>query len=196
MLFGKKTEPETPAAAPATQATDPSRPEGKGRPTPKRKEAEAANRRPLVGETARTPEAKAKARSERARAREAMMSGEERYLPERDKGPERRFLRDSVDARRTFGEFLLPTMLIVLALTFIPQDWARVASMVGAYGLIILTVLNSWMLWRSTKRAFTEAFGKAPAKGMGTYVVMRSLQMRGSRVPRPAVRPGEPVVRR
>ena len=35
----------------------------------------------------------------------------------RDKGPVRRFIRDYVDARWNIGEFMLPVMLIVLALS-------------------------------------------------------------------------------
>ena len=58
------------------------KPEGKGRPTPTRKEREAANLRPIVGQ--KTPEARkaAKARlvEERAKARTGMMTGDERYL--------------------------------------------------------------------------------------------------------------------
>lgn len=198
MLFSKKsTEPRTePVVTPAAEA---SRPAGKGRPTPKRREAEAANRRPLVGgstASAKSPDAKARARAERARVREAMMSGDEKHLPARDKGPERRFLRDAVDSRRTFGEFLLPAMLVVLALSFIRQPWAGLASMVGAYSLLLITILDVWMLWRRTKARFVEAFSHEPGKGSATYVVLRSLQMRGSRIPRPALRPGDKLARR
>ncbi|GAA5161881.1 DUF3043 domain-containing protein [Ornithinimicrobium tianjinense] len=193
MLFSKK--PTEPTPAPTPEADETSRPAGKGRPTPKRRDAQAANRRPLVG-AASSPELKARARSERAHAREAMLRGEEKYLPARDQGPERRFLRDSVDARRSVGEYLLPAMLVVLALTFVPDSRAGVASMVAAYSLIALTILNSWLLWRSVRAQFAQAFGHEAPKGSGMYVVMRSLQMRGSRVPRPAVNRGDAVVRR
>ena len=92
----------------------PSRPHGKGRPTPKRREAEAANRRPLVaGSTkGKSPEEKRKIREQRAKIREGMMRGEEKYLHERDRGPERRFLRDAVDRRWNIGEILLPVMIL------------------------------------------------------------------------------------
>lgn len=42
-----------------------------------------------------------------ARQREAMASGDERYLPVRDKGPVRRFARDYVDSRWCVAEFFL-----------------------------------------------------------------------------------------
>ena len=48
--------------------------------------------------------------------RQAMVTGDDAHLPARDKGPERRFIRDHIDARWNIGEFMLPVMLIVLAL--------------------------------------------------------------------------------
>ena len=47
-----------------------------------------------------------------------MLTGDDAGLPARDKGPVRRFMRDHIDARRNLAEFMLPVMLIVLALSF------------------------------------------------------------------------------
>lgn len=200
-LWKKSAEPTELSAAHADQARvadDPARPAGKGRPTPKRKDAEAANRRPLVGSAkqARTPEEKAKARADRQAAREAMLRGDERYLTERDRGPERRFLRDAVDARLSIGEFLLPVMITVLALSLLPLGWARTASFFVAYGLMIFAIIDSWLLWRRVKGMFVEQFGHLPGKGSAPYVVLRAFQMRGSRIPRPALKRGDTPRRR
>ncbi len=200
MLFGKKSEPVELTASQSTSAqettvADSSRPGGKGRPTPKRREAQAANRRPLVQETkGRNPAEKARIRADRARARDGMMRGEEKYLLERDRGPERRFLRDAVDRRWNVGEILLPAMVIVLALSFLPYDWAR-STFAAAYGLILFGILDAWLLWRRTRAAFAQAFGKEPGRGSAWYVVLRSFQMRASRVPRPAVARGDELRR-
>ncbi|WP_134772887.1 DUF3043 domain-containing protein [Ornithinimicrobium flavum] len=176
---------------------DPSRPQGKGRPTPRRKEAEAANRRPLVvDKKSMTADDKARMRAERGRVREAMMAGEEKYLPARDRGPERRFLRDAVDVRWNVGELLLPIMLVVLALSLLPFDAMRVWSFLAAYGLMLYAVIDCWLLWRRTKKRFVAAFDKEPPKGSAWYVVLRSFQMRMSRVPRPAVERGAELHRR
>lgn len=201
MPFLKKSaEAREQVTVPAATAADTTSPAGKGRPTPRRREAQAANRRPLVGPAAgrdsKGRDGKARARSERARVREAMLAGDERHLPARDKGPERRFLRDAVDVRRTVGEFLLPAMLVVLALTFLPSDVARFASMLGAYLLMLFGIFDSWLLWRRTKARFIAAFGHEPGKGSATYVVLRGFQMRGSRIPRPAVKVGDELRRR
>ncbi|GAA1179970.1 DUF3043 domain-containing protein [Ornithinimicrobium humiphilum] len=201
MRFGKKSEPVELTASQSTSAeqeaavADPSRPQGKGRPTPKRREAEAANRRPLVQSGATTAEQKAKMRAERARAREGMMRGDEKYLMERDRGPERRFLRDAVDRRWNVGEILLPAMVVVLALSFIPSSFARL-TFVGAYALILLGVVDGWLLWKRTRSQFVKEFGKEPGRGSAWYVVLRSFQMRASRVPRPAVARGDELRRR
>lgn len=202
MLFGKKTATTDPSETPADAAArvetvDPARPQGKGRPTPRRKDAEAANRRPLVVDRkAMNAEQKAKVRAERIKARESMLRGEERYLPERDRGPERRFLRDAVDTRWNIGEVLLPVMLILLVLTFSPMEWARMSAFLAVYGLIIFGILDCWLLWRRTKRRFVQEFGKEPGRGSAWYLSMRSFQMRASRVPRPAVERGSELRRR
>ena len=199
MLFGKKNEPTELSAANSAAAeaeVDPKRPQGKGRPTPKRREAEAANRRPLVQDTkGKSPEQKAKIRAERARAREGMMRGEEKYLMERDRGPERRFLRDAVDVRWNIGEILLPAMIIILAVSLLPFDWTRTLFLL-AYAVMIFGLLDSWLLWRRTRTRFVEAFGREPGRGSAWYVMLRSFQMRMSRVPRPAVQRGDALTRR
>ncbi|MEY3156312.1 MAG: hypothetical protein RL257_332, partial [Actinomycetota bacterium] len=85
--------------------------EKKGRPTPKRKEAEQQNvvnrLAPAANKQAKKLQ-KAQARVLRAQQREAYMRGDENALPIRDKGPVKRFVRNYVDSRRSIGEFFLP----------------------------------------------------------------------------------------
>ncbi|AXH97944.1 DUF3043 domain-containing protein [Ornithinimicrobium avium] len=183
-------------AAAAQTSVDAARPQSKGRPTPKRRDAEAANRRPLVQDTrGKSPEQKAKIRADRAKARDGMMRGEEKYLMERDRGPERRFLRDAVDVRWNTGEILLPAMVIILALSLLPYQWSRSLFLL-AYGVMIFGIVDAWLLWRRTRTRFVQAFGREPGRGSAWYVVLRSFQMRSSRVPRPAVKRGEELHRR
>ena len=139
---------------------------------------------------------KAKVRADRAKVREAMLNGEERYLPARDRGPERRFLRDAVDRRWNIGEILLPAMIAVLAVSLLPFAWARGGTFLVAYALMLFGIIDCWLLWRRTKARFTQAFGEEPGKGSAWYVVLRAFQMRGSRIPRPAVSRGDELVRR
>ena len=66
---------------------------GKGHATPTRKEREAANKRPLVaGDNKEARKAsRAKLQESRDRARVGMANGEEKFLPVRDRGPQKRY---------------------------------------------------------------------------------------------------------
>lgn len=171
------------------------KPAGKGRPTPKRRDAEAANRRPLVvDKKSLSAEEKERRRAERVKARELMLAGDERYLSPRDKGPERKWMRDQVDRRWNIGEVLLPIMLAVLMLSLLPFQWSGTGMILAAYGLMVFGVVDCWLLWRRVKSQHIEKFGTEPARGSAWYVVLRAFQMRGGRMPRPAVqRGGEPI---
>ena len=121
-MFGRKQQP-TPQEADArrrARTIDPRSP--KGRPTPSRREAEAARKQQL--KIPKDPKEAKKAarerdREERAASRAAMMAGDERYLPARDKGPGRAFTRDFVDSRFTLAEYFIFIAIGVLVLGFI-----------------------------------------------------------------------------
>src|SRR5271155_5761904 len=73
----------------------------KGRPTPKRSAAERNRRQPITGtrssgasRTPRTPEDKARSRTDRSRKYEAMKAGEAWALNPRDRGPAKALARD------------------------------------------------------------------------------------------------------
>src|SRR5262245_47732826 len=87
---------------PASSTQPQGKPGGKGRPTPSRKEAEAARKAGFKKPRNRREAAeqrRQRARAERVKTQEAMRTGDDRYLPPQDKGPVRRFARDYVDAR-------------------------------------------------------------------------------------------------
>ena len=65
-----------------------------------------------------------------------------------------------------------------------------------SYALMLFGIIDCWLLWRRTKARFTQAFGHEPGKGSAWYVVLRAFQMRGSRIPRPAVSRGDELTRR
>ncbi len=193
--MSRKKPAAEPEAAPVVEA----RPGAKNRPTPKRKDQEAANRRPLVGNTkAARAGQKERQRAAREEARQGMLRGEEKYLPPRDRGPAKRLLRDMVDARWNVGEFLLPLMLIVLAIMLLggqnPQ--AQILILPLVYGVMAVGILDAWWLGRRAKKRVAEEYGIEHTRGAAWYVALRSLQMRMSRVPRPQLKRGEPVVAR
>jgi hypothetical protein len=201
-VFGRDKTSATPAAnsaAPTAKAKE----GGKGRATPTRREAEQRNRRPLIGappapkgatraerKAARSARQQA-VREERRRSRLAAASGDERYLPARDKGPARRFARDYVDARRNLGEFFLPVALVALIVGVLNVPAARVASLLALYLMVLLIAGDSYLLRRRVQRLVDEKFGDKATAGTGTYALMRSIQMRRSRMPKPQVQRGQ-----
>ncbi|MBK8757205.1 MAG: DUF3043 domain-containing protein [Actinomycetales bacterium] len=191
-MFWRKKD-ETPTASPSS-AAHPPRPGAKNRPTPTRREAEAANRRPLVvtdKKTARIQEREAR-RQQAVITRTAMMTGDESKMPVRDRGADRRYIRDFVDARFSLGEILLPVMLLSLLLSFIKESWALLTVFILVYGMIALCVIDAALMWRKLKRQLVAKFGADNLqKGNTMYAVMRAFQMRRGRLPRPMVTRGQ-----
>ena len=169
------------------------RPGAKNRPTPRRRDQEAANRRPLVVTDRKVAKAtdKEKRREAYAQQRQAMATGDDAGLPARDKGPERRYIRDYVDARWSVGEVMLPIMVIVLLLSLVPAVAARFAVFILVYGLLAIAIVDAVIMWRRIKKKVTDKFGadKVPSGG-AMYAVMRTFQLRPTRMPKPQVKRG------
>lgn len=175
-------------------ALHPSRPGAKNRPTPKRRDQEAARKQPLVVTDRKRAKQidRTKRQDAYSKQRQAMITGDESNLPARDKGPVRRYIRDFVDARWSLGEFLLPVMVVVLALSFVRTSWAVLLVFVLVYGLMLLAVVDSWLLWRRIRSRLIAKFGADKVvRGTAMYAVMRAFQMRRLRMPRPQVTRGQ-----
>ena len=103
---------------------------GKGRPTPKRKDAQAQNLRPLVP---KDREASRKAAKARMREREnaeydAMQKGDINHMPKSERLPWRIYIRDYVDARFNLGEFFIPVAFVILiGSIFVTYKWPALA---------------------------------------------------------------------
>lgn len=178
----------------ATTPSPESEKSGKGRPTPSRKDAQAQRAQPLVGANARpaTKVDKQQVADARLRAREGYAAGDDRYLPDRDKGPQRRYVRDFVDARTSLGEWMLPLMLAVVFMTFVANELVQLISIFTIWGYLAALIIDSIFLGRSLKKRLTTQFGADKIQpGFQWYAIMRSLQMRRLRLPKPQVRRGE-----
>ena len=167
---------------------------GKGRPTPTRKEAEAAAKaRAKVPRTRKEQAAAARlARSDSStKMRQAMKTGDERYLPARDRGPVKRFIRDMVDSRFSFVELMIPVLLVTTAMAW--SGNRSVASYGNAvlFGMLLLIVVDMVRLRFKLRRELTTRFPDEPLKGTTYYAVMRSLQMKFMRLPKSQVRIGQ-----
>ncbi len=170
------------------------KPVGKGHPTPTRKEAEAAAR--ARAKTPRTRKEQAAAqrrqRSESSqKVRHAMKTGDERFLPPRDKGPVKRFIRDFVDARFSFIDLLLPVLLITMVMSYAGS--VRMAGYANSVllGALALVLVEMVMLRFRLRRELARRFPNEPTKGTTYYAIMRALQMKFLRLPKPRVKIGQ-----
>lgn len=197
-MFAKRnSKAETPAAPTEVAKSK----VGKGRPTPTRKEAEAARRKDAIPSDRKLAKKLAKQRRDQAwrRQQEAMETGDERYLPARDQGPARRFIRDYVDARWSLAEFVLPAMLLMFVAMFgigvlAQYVQANVAAFiiqfvtVGTYALLLLSILESIWVVRKMRRSFEEKYPhRGWTKGAWFYAFSRMVMARRWRQPRPQV---------
>lgn len=191
----------------------------KGRPTPKRKDAQVARtttvrhgetraearaRRKAEKASMTREEWKAKKRAEREerarRAKEtqaAMDRGDERYLLERDKGEVRRFVRDWVDSRRFISNSLMPIALVLLLVMFIGQRYPEAAAFVsyGAMFVMVAFFAEAFIIGRRANKAVRAKFPNTTDTGfnLGFYAYSRANQPRRLRTPKPQVNIGDKV---
>jgi Protein of unknown function (DUF3043) len=167
----------------------------KGRPTPKRSEAERHRRQPISGSRApaapRTPEDKAKARSERGRKYEAMKKGESWALNPRDRGPAKALARDYIDSKRRISEYYMYILVLLLAAVFLRNKTEQQYISPLVLVLVVIIVIDAQVIRRSLRKLVGERLPGESTRGLTMYAVMRALQIRRFRMPAPRVRPGD-----
>jgi hypothetical protein len=188
--------PTDPAPAPADPAA-PAKEGGKGRPTPKRREAQA-HRKLVETPPANRKEAmrrmRERQREERMESRAGMMRGDERYLLARDRGPVRALVRDIVDSRRNVGTWFLAGAFVVLVGGSIPSPAVRSAANVIWLLLVLALLLDAVVLSRGIRRAVRDRFpDETKFGGHYMYAVLRSTVFRRMRTPRPRVDVGQAI---
>jgi len=173
---------------------------GKGRATPSRKEAEAARKQRLKTPASRKDQAKREREAREAirnRQREALKTGEEKFLPARERGPVRRFARDYVDRRRNVAEYLLIFLLLVLLFGFFAsatsQPWAAYIATLSYPLIIVLVIIDEFLLVRGLRRELKARFSPDEIGGTTSYAVLRTMQLRRMRLPKPQINRGEPL---
>ncbi|MEV0258212.1 DUF3043 domain-containing protein [Streptomyces sp. NPDC050732] len=192
----RSKEEKAPAAqAPVTDSNQPRDPQApKGRPTPKRAMAQSQRRSVTNTPTSRKEAAKRQRderRAQMAKQREALASGDERFLPARDKGPVRKFARDFVDSRFCVAEFFLPIAVIILVMSIVQIPQLQNISLLLWLVVIVLIVVDSVATAFRLKKRLKERFPGENTKGAVAYALMRTLQMRRLRLPKPQVKRGE-----
>ncbi|ROZ64765.1 DUF3043 domain-containing protein [Kocuria soli] len=202
-MFGrnKKTETETPvdettvlteAGTEESQTTaGRSSTQGKGRPTPTRRQQQAARKQPLVPKDRKAAKVadRQQRRDQRLHAQQRMAAGDQRYLAQRDRGDQRAFVRDWVDSRFCMAELLMPMAVVALVFLLIPSGLQEIVS-TAFFVLFAVVVLDCILLANGAKRAVRKKFGTVES-GTGWYAVTRSINWRSTRLPRPRVRRGQ-----
>ncbi len=166
---------------------------GKGQATPTRKRQEAANLRPLVPGDRKlaAQQAREKSMEARGRARIGMANGEDKYLPMRERGPQKRFVRDYVDARFNVGEFMIPVMFLVILLTFFPNPTVQTYGILALWAFFLVAVIDCVILGFIVSRKAAAKFGADKVEKVRWYAAMRALQLRPMRLPKPQVKRGQ-----
>ncbi|MGH3345110.1 MAG: DUF3043 domain-containing protein [Carbonactinosporaceae bacterium] len=193
-MFRRRVQDPPEAAQESAPPEGGTRPEGKGRPTPRRREAEQHRRSRLKAPASRREAGRAsrqRAREERLRSRQALVKGDERHFPPRDSGPVRRLARDYVDARRCAGEVFLPGAIVVFVLGLFPNVMLKNASLLIWLGMIAIIIVDSTLVVRGVRRGASQRFPDESQRGLTAYTLMRTLQIRRLRLPPPRVKPGE-----
>jgi hypothetical protein len=211
LLGRKKDTAEEPGAAdkPADEPTSPGKTTApKGRPTPRRdvkrrpvapapKTAGEARRRRRDNKLTRAErrEVKAAQRQNLTDRRERMMAGEEGYVLPRDKGPERRYVRDVVDSSRNLLGLFMPLAFGLILLSFASPPQIAVLLSYGMVALVPIMLIAAFLLGRRINKLVDQKFPKNTESGwrLGFYAASRASQLRRMRAPRPQVKRGDKV---
>lgn len=192
MILGRRTTDDASQVAEVVEA--PAQPVGKGRPTPKRSDARKSrrNRTPANRKEAAAIQ-RERSREARQLARQALITGDEKHLPPRDAGPERRLARDVVDARFSLGQVFFAIIFIAFAVSLVPSVVIRNVSSVAALLALTAMVIDSAGHGRRAKLAVAAKFGVNEVRGIASYAFMRAFLPRRFRRPPPKVKRGDTV---
>lgn len=167
---------------------------GKGKPTPKRSEAERRRRQPYTAPKDRKEAsrvARDRQRADRSRRMEAVRRGEEWALPPRDRGPGKALARDYVDSKRRVSEYYMYGLLVLLVLLFVPSLIVKTIVPLLVLAAVLVMAFEGIYLGRKVKSLAAQRLPGESTRGLSLYAAMRALQIRRLRVPKPRVKPGD-----
>jgi hypothetical protein len=177
----------------------------KGRPTPKRREAEgrrgpvtapktrkeAMARQKELAKLAKTQPRRASSLAPMSAAdrREALRRGDASVLPKRDQGPTRQIARDYVDSRRLLSNYMLWLFPLMVVGGFVPQ--LSLLTLV----LFLAFLLEWYLIGRRIRAIAIQRNGKADGTplGIGFYAGSRAYLPRRWRLPAPRVERGQTI---
>lgn len=180
-------------------------PRQKKGPTPSRKQQEARNYQGLLGVDKKVAKERARAESRRRyeREQEGLRTGREDLLPYQHRGQARRMTRDYIDRRYSFAEFMIVTMLALMALSLIAvsilnrqdSDLAQKVNtwtLIGSYAVLILGMLDAGFIAGQARRMVVKRLGADNVpRGLRWYAFTRAIMIRRWRSPKPQVGRGK-----
>jgi hypothetical protein len=172
---------------------DPRHASGKGRPTPKRREAQRRRTGPVAPPPRTRREALRRTKEQnavrRAEYRAGMRSGDEKYLSPRDRGPVRGLVRDIVDSRRNAGGLFLFVAVFVFVGYLVPDARVRAFTVSLWMTVFLLLVLDSVILGLRIRRMIRERYPDVTERTsrLVWYGVSRATMIRRWRMPAPRV---------
>ncbi len=128
----------------------------------------------------------------RAEVRAAVRAGDDRYLLPRDRGPERRLVRDIVDSRRNAGVLFLGAAVVYFAGLVIPNVQVKAAITALWLTVLILLLVDSTVIGFTIRSRVRKRFPETTQRmgGLIFYGVTRATMFRRWRSPKPAVEVG------
>jgi Protein of unknown function (DUF3043) len=191
-----EVDPAQPVGADAAAT---GRPSGKGRPTPRRREAQKRRTGPVAPPPKTRREAVRRMREQgtdrRSEARDGLRAGDERYLPPRDRGPERRMVRDIVDSRRNAGVLFLLSAVVYFVGLIVPNVQIKAAITAFWLTVLILLLVDSAVIGLRIRKLMRERYpdSSEPLSRLIFYGATRATMIRRWRMPKPAVEVGDKI---
>ncbi|KDN20842.1 DUF3043 domain-containing protein [Amycolatopsis rifamycinica] len=203
------TAAEEPETAEAVDVAGKAYTPGKGKATPKRREAEAKRRGPVAPPptTMReamkrnkelrkaNPQSKEDRRAAAKARRDAMMRGDDKALLPRDRGPVKRYVRDLVDSRRNLLGLFMPLAIVVFLALLVPLPQVQSYITLLCTAMLLVMAIEGFVNGRKIAKLVREKFPKEPVNGrsIGWYAFVRASQIRRLRMPKPRLKPGDPI---
>jgi hypothetical protein len=181
-----------PASTDAHEAGRGGQTASKGRPTPKRSEAERRRRQPYSAPTDRkaaVQQSRERERAARGRKFAAAKRGEDWALPRKDQGPVRALARDYVDSRRRLSEYYMYAVGALVILLFIPK--LRLIADYAVLVIIVMMVSEGLLVGRQITKLAQQRLPGESTRGIRFYAAIRCTQIRKLRMPAPRVKPGD-----
>ncbi|MEU4250849.1 DUF3043 domain-containing protein [Amycolatopsis sp. NPDC026612] len=203
------TAAEEPEAAEAVDVAGKAYTPSKGKATPKRREAEAKRRGPVAPPptTMReamkrnkelrkaNPQSKDERRAAAKARREAMMRGDDKALLPRDRGPVKAYVRDLVDSRRNLLGLFMPLAIVVFLALLVPLPQVQSYITLLCTAMLLVMAIEGFVNGRKIAKLVREKFPKETTNGrsIGWYAFVRASQIRRLRMPKPRLKPGDPI---